>query len=117
LPAADIQALTNLRSHSKQVVAILLTGRPLVITDELELADAWVVAWLPGTEGAGVADVLFGDYPFTGKLPYTWPRSNGQLPVNLIAAEGRSGCDAPLLPYGFAEGSEAALPERWPACP
>jgi beta-glucosidase len=117
LPEADIQALTNLRAHSRQVVAILLTGRPLVITDQLGLADAWIVAWLPGTEGGGVADVLFGDAPFMGSLPYTWPRSNDQLPINLATAEGLTGCEAPLLPFGFAWTDAAVLPAGWPACP
>ena len=116
LPEADIQALTNLRAHSRQVVAILLTGRPLVITDQLELADAWVVAWQPGTEGGGVADVLFGDVPFTGSLPYTWPRANDQLPIHTAASGDLTGCDAPLLPFGFAWTDAAALPEGWPAC-
>ena len=41
--------------------------------EHLDLADAWVAAWLPGSEGQGIADVLFGDYPFTGKLPVAWP--------------------------------------------
>jgi beta-glucosidase len=117
LPEADIRALTNLRDHSRQVVAILITGRPLVITDQLGLADAWIVAWLPGTEGGGVADVLFGDAPFTGSLPYTWPRTNDQLPINIATSEGLTGCDAPLLPFGFAWTEAAALPARWPACP
>jgi beta-glucosidase len=117
LPEADVQALVNLRGHSRQVVAILLTGRPLVITDDLGLADAWIVAWLPGTEGGGVADVLFGDAPFTGSLPYTWPRTNDQLPINIATSEGRTGCDAPLLPFGFAWTEAAALPAGWPACP
>ena len=75
-------------------------GRPVIITDWLPQADAVVAAWLPGTEGAGVADALFGDQPFTGKLPYTWPREVEQLPFdfeNFTAA----GPDAPLFPYGY----------------
>ena len=67
------------------------------ITDQLDLADAWVAAWLPGTEGQGVTDVLFGDAPFTGKLPFG-RRSMEQLPFDFeIAAEG---CDAPLFACG-----------------
>ena len=47
-----------------EVVVIIISGRPMIITEELPLADAWVAAWLPGTEGDGVAEALFGDYPF-----------------------------------------------------
>jgi beta-glucosidase len=83
------------------LIVIILSGRPLVITEQLPLADAWVAAWLPGTEGAGIADVLFGDYPFTGKLPYTWPRTNEQLPININNAGDRTGCDGPLFPFGY----------------
>lgn len=57
------------------------SGRPV------EQSDAFVAAWLPGTEGQGVADVLFGEYPFTGKLPYTWPRSIDQIPFDF--ADGK----------------------------
>ena len=58
--------------------------------------DALVASWLPGSEGAGVADVLFGRRPFTGKLPVTWPRSVDQEPINV----GDADYD-PLYPYGF----------------
>jgi len=58
-----------------------------------------VSAWLPGTEGAGVADVLFGDQPFSGTLSYTWPASVEQLPVG-------SSSEAPLFPFGFGMTGE-----------
>jgi beta-glucosidase len=58
---------------------VLISGRPLVLDAALELSDAVVAAWLPGTEGQGVADVLFGDYKPTGKLPRAWPLNNEQL--------------------------------------
>jgi len=79
----------------------MLSGRPRVITEQLPLADAWVAAWLPGTEGSGIADVLFGEYPFTGKLSYSWPRSNEQLPININNSANKTGCDAPLFPFGY----------------
>jgi beta-glucosidase len=60
------------------------------------MADAIVAAWLPGSEGQGVAEVLFGDYAPTGKLPHSWPRSMRQIPINA----GDAGYD-PLFPYGF----------------
>jgi beta-glucosidase len=96
LSSADRAAIVNARKFGKPVVTVLLTGRPIIIEDWLPLTDALVVAWLPGTEGSGVADVLFGDYNPTGKLPHTWPRSMQQIPINL----GDAKYD-PLFPYGF----------------
>ncbi len=93
LSTADVQLIEGMREHSKRLVVILLSGRPMIITDQLPFADAWVAAWLPGTEGVGVADVLFGDYPFTGRLPYAWPRSMEQVPHR----EG----DEALYPLGY----------------
>ena len=74
LPASDVKLIERMRLHCKKLVVLLLSGRPLILTDQLPLMDALVAAWLPGTEGQGVADVLFGDLPFTGQLPYSWPR-------------------------------------------
>jgi len=92
--------ITHMKEQSKIVIVILISGRPRVITEQLPLADAWVAAWLPGTEGGSIADVLFGDYPFTGKLSYSWPRSNEQLPININNSAGKTGCAAPLFPFG-----------------
>lgn len=77
-------------------VVVLISGRPLVIEPYLSKIDAFVAAWLPGTEGQGVTDVLFGDYGFTGKLARTWFRTVDQLPMNV----GDSHYD-PLFPFGF----------------
>jgi beta-glucosidase len=74
---------------------VLVSGRPLILDAILDDADAIVAAWLPGTEGAGVADVLFGDFAPTGKLSHSWPRSMAQVPVNW----GDAAYD-PLYPYG-----------------
>ena len=79
----------------KKLVVIMLSGRPLIVTDLIEDWDAFVAAWLPGTEGQGVADVLFGDRPFTGKLSFTWPRSMDQVPRSAVTET------SPLFPYGF----------------
>jgi beta-glucosidase len=117
LSQTDIQALTNLRARSKKLVVVILSGRPLVITDQYQTADAWVAAWLPGTEGAGIADVLFGDYPFTGKLPFTWPRTNEQLPINKNNTTDLTGCAAPLFPYGYGLGEDGSQPVEWLDCP
>jgi beta-glucosidase len=100
LSNGDINNLERMRAQADKVVVIILSGRPLIITDELPLADAWVAAWLPGSEGQGVADILFGDTDFTGKLSYSWPRSIEQLPFD-FATLPSDGCDAPLFPYGY----------------
>ena len=101
LTDAETRLITDMGKQSEKVLVILISGRPRVITEQLPLADAWVAAWLPGTEGGEIADVLFGDYPFTGKLPYSWPRSNEQLPININNAAGKTGCGAPLFPFGY----------------
>ncbi|MEO8355392.1 MAG: glycoside hydrolase family 3 C-terminal domain-containing protein, partial [Chloroflexota bacterium] len=97
----EIEMLTAVKNQSKSMVVILVSGRPRVITEQLPMAEAWVAAWLPGTEGGGIADVLFGDYPFTGKTAYSWPRTNEQLPINVNTATDKTGCDAPLFPFGY----------------
>jgi beta-glucosidase len=117
LSLADVQAITNLRLHSQKLIIIILSGRPLVITRQFQMADAWVAAWLPGTEGAGVTDNLFGDHPFTGKLSFTWPRSNAQLPINKNNSTGLTGCAAPLFVYGYGLGETGSQPVDWLDCP
>jgi beta-glucosidase len=97
LSIADKRMLRRLPGQCDQLIVILLSGRPLIVTDDLDDWDAFVAAWLPGTEGQGVADVLFGDRPFSGKLPYTWPRSVDQLPLSALAASGQE----PLFPFGY----------------
>ncbi len=101
LSTRDIQTITNLRAHCQKMVVLVLSGRPMIITPQYQMADAWVAIWLPGTEGSGVADVIFGDYPFSGKLPYTWPRSNDQLPLDIKDVRQGSGRSAPQFPFGF----------------
>jgi beta-glucosidase len=96
LAPADVNAIENLRAAGVPVVVIIVSGRPLIIEPELAKWDAVVAAWLPGTEGQGVADVLFGDYAPTGKLPCSWPRSVDPIPINVDDAEYD-----PLFPYGF----------------
>ena len=75
---------------------VVLSGRPVILGDALGLSDAVVAAWLPGTEGHGVADVLFGDFGPSGTLPMSWPRSMAQVPINV----GDAAYD-PLFPIGF----------------
>ncbi|XP_054796334.1 uncharacterized protein LOC129301765 [Prosopis cineraria] len=82
--------------ESVKCIVVLITGRPVVIKPHLSKIDALVAAWLPGTEGQGVADLLFGDYGFTGKLARTWFKTVDQLPMNV----GDKHYD-PLFPFGF----------------
>lgn len=96
----QINLLNRVRARCLRLVAILFSGRPLIITEQFSLTDAWIAAWLPGTEGQGITDVLFGDYPPVGKLPFTWPRTMSQIPLNgtgqaALANEG------PLFPVGY----------------
>jgi beta-glucosidase len=115
LAESDSALIDRVRERSQRLVVVLLSGRPLIITEQLPGADAFVAAWLPGTEGQGVADVLFGDFEFTGKLPYTWPRWNEQLPFD-FASLPSEGCDAPLFPFGY--GLTIADPSpTMPDCP
>jgi beta-glucosidase len=100
LSKEDIAAIESVRERSERLVVVLVSGRPVIVGDRLDEWDAWVAAWLPGSEGQGVADVLFGDYPFTAKLPYTWPRSMDQLPFDFEHLE-TSGKGVPLFPFGY----------------
>jgi beta-glucosidase len=79
LSAEDAALIARTKASGAPVVTILLSGRPLILNSALDDSSAFVAAWLPGTEGQGVTDVLFGDYPFTGKLPREWPGSNDHL--------------------------------------
>lgn len=118
LSKADIQIIENAAETCDRLIVIILSGRPVIITEQYHLADAWVAAWLPGTEGSGITDVLFGDYPFSGKLPFTWPRSNEQLPINIHNLPANAaGCDAPLFPFGYGLGAAGSTPIKWVECP
>jgi beta-glucosidase len=115
LSEADLAALERIRARSHKLIVIVISGRPLIISDTLPLADALIAAWLPGTEGQGVADALFGDYEFSGRLPYTWPRRMDQLPFDFDNLP-TSGCDAPLYPFGYGLKTTDASPALL-ACP
>lgn len=117
LSDTDIKLIQEMRERSEKLVVIILSGRPLVITEQYQIPDAWIAAWLPGTQGEGVADVLFGNFPFTGKLPYTWPRSNEQLPININNIGDKTGCEGPLFPFGYGLGEAGSNPIKWIECP
>ncbi|KAK8645426.1 hypothetical protein V6N13_119256 [Hibiscus sabdariffa] len=95
IPLQGQYTLHNVCANIKCVV-VLISGRPLVMMPHLEQVNALVAAWLPGSEGQGVADVLFGDYGFSGKLPRTWFKTVEQLPMNV----GDPNYD-PLYPIGY----------------
>jgi beta-glucosidase len=97
LSAEDKAAVDKVCAEARRCIVVVVSGRPLIIDPpRLRAIDALVAAWLPGSEGAGVADVLFGERPFTGRLPVTWPRSLDQEPINV----GDEDYD-PLYPYGW----------------
>ncbi len=91
----DLATIRNVSSKGVPVVCVMICGRPLVIEQELDASQAFVVAWFPGSEGQGVADVLFGDFPIQGKLSFSWPRYDDEN-WNL----GDEGYN-PRFPYGY----------------
>jgi|SaaInlStandDraft_4_1057021.scaffolds.fasta_scaffold10853_3 beta-glucosidase len=94
LESSEIKLIEKVAAQVDKVIVIILSGRPLIITDQLELADVWIAAWLPGSEAQGIAANIYGDHPFTGLLPVTWPVSMDQLPLG-------NSTEAPLFPYGY----------------
>lgn len=96
LNAADRAAIDTVCSAVPSCVVLVVSGRPQIVTDQLGEIDALVASWLPGSEGAGVADVLFGKRPFTGRLSVTWPAGADQVPINVGDDSYR-----PLFPYGW----------------
>ncbi|MDY6945476.1 MAG: exo 1,3/1,4-beta-D-glucan glucohydrolase [Pseudomonadota bacterium] len=117
--SSDLELLKKLRADQIPVVAVFLSGRPMWVNPELNAADAFVAAWLPGSEGGGVADVLFKkrdgsvNYDFKGKLPFAWPRTPQKF-------DGEGAPEAPLFEYGFGltyqdTADLPALPEDLPA--
>lgn len=105
LTAADKAAVDKVCSAMKCAV-LVVSGRPQLVGDRLGDIDALVASWLPGTEGDGVADVLYGKRAFTGQLPVTWPKSEAQLPINV----GDSAYD-PQFPYGWGLTTLTKAPE------
>ena len=97
LSAADKAAVDRVCAAAAKCVVVVVSGRPLILDPpQLDAIDGLVAAWLPGSEGEGVADTLFGSRPFTGKLPVTWPKTLDQEPINV----GDANYD-PLFPFGF----------------
>nr|QWN55952.1 beta-glucosidase [uncultured bacterium] len=115
---SDLALLRRLKEQGIPVVSVFLSGRPLWVNPEINASDAFVAAWLPGSEGGGIADVLFRrpdgsiNHDFRGKLSFSWPRSPTQTRVN----RGDGG-EPPLFPYGYGltysdDGNLDPLPEE-----
>jgi beta-glucosidase len=94
--AADVTVVRAMKQAGLRTLVVLIAGRPMILDPLMPYADAIVMAWLPGSEGAGITDILFGDAHPSGTLPHSWPRSMAQIPINV----GDASYD-PLYPYGF----------------
>lgn len=112
LSTEDLTTLANIRAQNSDIpiIVVLVSGRPMNVSEQIGDWDGFVAAWLPGTEGAGIADVLFGDYDFTGKTTYSWPWFTEQFPMPIEESEA-------LFPIGFGltkdeEGSPLEKPEQ-----
>lgn len=107
LTKSQIRLVRKFKKAGLPVITILISGRPMIVNSELHNSDAFFAAWLPGTEGDGIAELLFGNYEPTGTLPMTWQKSMEYIPMNF----GDPDYD-PLFPYGFGitsyENSENA---------
>ena len=94
----DKMLLEKVKRANTPYVIILISGRPMLINDEIKNSDSFIAAWLPGTEGAGITDVIFGDYNPTGRLSMSWPASMEQIPINY----GDDKYD-PLFEFGYGQ--------------
>jgi beta-glucosidase len=103
LQPGDKAVIDRVCGTIERCVVLIVSGRPQVVSDQIDQMDALVASWLPGSEGAGVADVLFGRQKFTGRLSVTWPRSEAQVPINV----GDKDYD-PLFPYGWGLRTDGA---------
>ena len=96
LSSMDIDTINKCVNAGVPTIVILISGRPMLIKEHINSWNAFIAAWLPGTEGQGVADILFGNAKPTGKLSFTWPGSSEQIPINIGDDNYK-----PLFPYGF----------------
>jgi beta-glucosidase len=106
----SLELIRKLKAQGIPVVAVMLSGRALYVNPQINAADAFVEAWLPGSEGEGLADVLTGKYDFTAKLSFSWPKDPDQTPLNL----GDATYD-PQFAFGF--GLSYAAPAQTPRLP
>ena len=112
--AADLELLRTLKSANRKVVTVMFSGRPLYVNEEIQLSDAFVAAWLPGTEAGGITDVLFEEsgYDFRGRLSFSWPATKCGTSINVVPShipnferpeheQDLNGEHAPLFPFGY----------------
>ncbi len=104
--SGNLEAIKTAKDAGLPVVVVMVSGRPRIVSDQINNWDAFVEAWLPGTEGDAVPEVLYGDYDFRGKLPCTWPASYAQLPINV----DDMGDKVPLFPYGYGLTMSSSTP-------
>ena len=106
----DLQTIKSIGDKGIPVVVVMVSGRPLVVNQELDSCAAFVAAWLPGSEGQGVADILFGDYDFQGRLSFSWPKSPRSPSVDCEVNHNQ------LFPRGYgltySEKQSYEMPER-----
>jgi beta-glucosidase len=115
LAAKVIEPVRTLKKAGLKTVVILLSGRPMIVDTILPYADVLIAAWLPGTEGRGISDILFGAYAPKGLLPHSWPRAMADIPINQGDDPYR-----PLYPYGhgitsLADSDPGSAPEFFAA--
>jgi beta-glucosidase len=96
LQSSDQAVVDKVCAAVKTCVVLVVSGRPQIVADPGGKIDALVASWLPGSEGAGVADVLFGKRSFTGRLPVSWPSTAAQVPINVGDTNYQ-----PLYPFGW----------------
>jgi len=112
IPKATVELIQKMKSYGNPVIVILISGRPMILEKILHFSDVIFAAWLPGTEGDGVADILFGSYKPKGLLSHSWPKNMSQIPINIGDANYK-----PLFEYGYGitsfddspQGSEPKL--------
>ena len=98
----NLKIMSKFLNEDIQVLSLFITGRPLIVDQEIELSDAFVSIWLPGTAVEGINDVIFSNidssinYDFSGKLPYSWPNANSKNPLNLKDKDNQ-----PRFEYGY----------------
>ena len=104
----NLKIMSKFLNEDIQVLSLFITGRPLIVDQEIELSDAFVSIWLPGTAVEGINDVIFSNidssinYDFSGKLPYSWPNANSKNPLNLKDKDNQ-----PRFEYGYGLSYES----------
>jgi beta-glucosidase len=112
LPAVDLATVARVRKLVDRLIVVVLSGRPVLLDEVLPSADAVIAAWLPGTEGAGVADVLFGDTPFRGTTPVAWPLTPDDAPRT-----GKEPCEGARFALGYGLDTEGRQLGDAEVCP